>query len=56
MALPMLKQFENDYGFAIVTRSDWLQNCATFSNNEKQDRNQSLLVRMIFPALWASCK
>jgi len=47
----MLEQFENDYGFAIVTCSDWLQNCATFSTNEKQQQNQSHLVRMIFPAL-----
>ena len=51
---------KSDYAIAIATCSDWLQNCANFSTNEKQNQNQnqneSDLVRMIFPALWAHYK
>ena len=49
---------EIDYAIAIVKCSDWLQNGATSPTNEKQKQkqNQSHLVRIIFPALWASCR
>ena len=41
---------ESNYVIVIATLSDWL----TFSTNEKQNQNQSHLVRVIFPALRAS--
>ena len=46
---------ESNYVIAIVTLSDWLKRLATvFSTTEKQNQNQSHLVRVIFPALRAS--
>ena len=38
------------YKFIIITTA--LLVFASFSTNEKQNQNQSLHVRVIFPALW----
>ena len=45
---------ESNYAIAIATLSDWLKNsaAASFSTNEKQNQNQSRLVRVIFSALF----
>ena len=46
---------ESNYVIAIAMHSDWLKKTrASFSTNEKQNQNQSHLVRVIFPALRAS--
>ena len=46
---------ESNYVIAIATLSDWLKRLAPiFQTIEKQDQNQSHLVRVIFPALRAS--
>ena len=39
---------ESNYVIAIATLSDWLKRRASFSTNEKQNQNQSHLVRVNF--------
>ena len=46
---------ESNNVIVIATLTDWLLKIsAGFSTNDKQNQNQSYLVRVIFPALWPS--
>ena len=48
---------KSNYVIAIATFSDWLRKFrVSFSTNQKQSQNQSLFVRVIFPALRATAK
>ena len=48
---------ESNYAGTIAKLGDWLKNLAPFFlTSQKLNQNQSYLVRMIFPALWAGCR